>query len=121
MSKDMALKVLGLSHTRGNKKQKKVTELSEDEILGAFQQECHSLSKFDLRKHIFILIIFISSSGGQVFRSAELSRGLPGFGEGYQGQKQFLEESRGQEGKAESDNGTSRKSIIRMEATKFIN
>ena len=68
MSKDMALKVLGLSQTRGNKKQKKVTELSEDEILGAFQQECHSLSKFIFRKHIFSSFLFPALEG----RSSDL-------------------------------------------------
>ena len=68
MSKDMALKVLGLSQTKGNKKQKKITELSEDEILGAFQQECHSLSKFVLRKHISSSFLFPALEG----RSSDL-------------------------------------------------
>ena len=87
MSKDMALRVLGLSQARGTKKQKKVTDLSEDEILGAFQQECHTLRKFILMGEIVTFKSFISSSGGQVLRSTKLSRGLPGIGEGYQGKK----------------------------------
>ena len=48
MSKDKALTVLGLGQGKGQKKPKKVTDYSEQEILGAFQQECQTLSKFYL-------------------------------------------------------------------------
>ena len=44
MSKDRALQVLGLNQEKGQKQLKKVTDFSEDEILGAFQQECQTLS-----------------------------------------------------------------------------
>ena len=48
MSKDKALKVLGLGQAKGEKKPKKITEFSENEIQGAFQQECHTLRKFHI-------------------------------------------------------------------------
>ena len=48
MSKDKALQVLGLGQGKGQKKPKKVTDYSEEEIIGAFQQECQTLGKFYL-------------------------------------------------------------------------
>ena len=48
MSKDKAMTVLGLGQGKGQKKPKKITDYSEEEIIGAFQQECQTLSKFYL-------------------------------------------------------------------------
>ena len=55
MTKDMALKVLGLVQAKGQKKPKKISDYSEGEILGAFQQECQILRKFDFNIYKFQL------------------------------------------------------------------
>ena len=48
MSKDTALNVLGLSQGKEQKKKTQVNDYSEDEIIGAFQQECQTLCKINL-------------------------------------------------------------------------
>ena len=74
MSKDMALKVLGLGQGKEQKKPKKITDYSEGEILGAFQQECQTLRKFDLNIVKFQLSkATFYSYGRAVFRPTELS------------------------------------------------
>ena len=50
MSKDMAMKTLGLTGVQGQNKgkAKTVNDYSEEEINKAFQAECKNLSKFQL-------------------------------------------------------------------------
>ena len=46
MSKETAMKILGLAHTAGKvTKPRSITDYTEDEILVAFQAECKSLSR----------------------------------------------------------------------------
>ena len=48
MTKEQAMKILGLTHTAGKvTKPRNITDYSEEEILVAFQAECKSLSRFD--------------------------------------------------------------------------
>lgn len=46
MSKDMAMKTLGLSGAQGSKKPKSIADYSEDEIYQAFQGQFQQLSKY---------------------------------------------------------------------------
>ena len=119
MSKDMALKVLGLCQGKGQKKPKKITDYSEDEILGAFQTECHALRKFNFMNN-FLSNSHPYSCTRPVYRLTELSRGIPSSIESAEGQEQLHEESRGQERKANTNHGTSRKSFVHLETEKFF-
>ena len=58
MTKETAMKSLGLNQMTRQKKPKKITDYTESEVLEAFQTRCQKLSKnaeimFDEKKHKF--------------------------------------------------------------------
>ena len=74
MTKDQALKTLGLAHTTGGKvkKPKNVADYSEEEITSAFQKESKSLSK-KINLVNFLKITTFLSISGESQGAAELS------------------------------------------------
>ena len=126
MSKDIAMKTLGLCQVQGQGanrgKAKTLNDYSEDDILNAFQTECKTLGRY-LLKHIGNHLKILNcnfSRPGKIISNAILSRSLPSSNQGYQSKEQLLEKSRGEKGETVATPVQSRAVFSNMDEQKYF-